>query len=501
MTVTPLPRLSGAALNRLPPNIGRPVYDREAVHNGIVHLGIGAFHRAHQAVYTEAVLASGDMRWGILGASLRSPDTRAALTPQQGLYTVAVRDNVGERYAVVGSVQRVLVAPEDPGSLIAALCDPAVGIVSLTVTEKGYYRDPATGDLDENNLDIVHDLAEPRAPRTSLGFIVEAISRRRFAGLPAFTVVPCDNLPANGRTLHRLLRQFSERRQPELARFIENEIYCPSTMVDRIVPATVADDRNAVAAKLGLWDAWPVVAEPFSQWVIEEAFGGIRPGWEVGGAAFVSDVGPYELMKLRLLNGAHSTIAYLGWLAGHDTVADTIESPGFAPLIRGMMDEEITPTLPMLPGFDLNAYKNALIGRFRNSALHHRTVQIAMDGSQKIPQRLLAPIRDRLQAGAPIQRLTLAVAAWMRYVSGLDEQDRRFEVQDPLSVELRRRTEGASTAGAIVHNLLDLRAIFGDDLPRVSAFRVQVEKHLSDLLAQGAALTVASFEANRPGKT
>ena len=496
--VTPPTRLSDATLNQLAPCIVGPAYVRGSVRPGIVHLGIGAFHRAHQAVYTDAVLASGDMRWGILGASLRSPDTRDALAPQQGLFTVAVRDDAGERCQVIGSVQQVLVAPEGPGSLIAALCDPAVTIVALTVTEKGYNRDPATGALDENNGNIIHDMANPGCPRSALGFIVEGIRRRRSAGFPPFTVLSCDNLPANGSTLHRLLQQFATRNEPELAKFIEDEIRCPSTMVDRIVPATTADDRSAVSADLGLWDAWPVVAEPFSQWVIEKAFGGARPEWEIGGATFVSDVAPYESMKLRLLNGSHSTVAYLGWLAGHDTVADAMESPGFTKLIRGMMDEEITPSLHTVPGFDLSAYKDALMGRFRNRAVRHRTVQIAMDGSQKIPQRLLSSIRNRLQAGAPMERLTLAIAAWMRYVIGRDEQGREYHVQDPLSAELRRRTEGASTAESIVYNLLDLKAVFGEDLPCNPTFRTQVEKHLSDLLSKGAAHLVGAFEARQP---
>jgi fructuronate reductase len=485
-------RLGATSLPRLPARIARPDYDRAAVATGIVHLGIGAFHRAHQAVYTDAVLAAGDRRWGIVGASLRSTDTRDALAPQGGLYTLAVRDAAGERLQVVGSVARLLVAPDDPGALLAALAAPDTRIVSLTVTEKGYCHRPATGELDETHPDIRHDLAHPEVPRSAPGFIVEALRRRRAAGLPAFTALCCDNLPRNGATLKGVLARFAALRDPDLGRYVTGELRCPSTMVDRIVPATTDDDRKQVAAALGVADAWPVVTEPFTQWVIEDDFAAGRPAWDAAGATFVPDVAPFELAKLRLLNGSHSTLAYLGYLAGHETVADAMAAPGFATLVQGLMLEEAAPTLPPVPGLDVPAYAAALVDRFRNPALRHRTWQIAMDGSQKLPQRLLGTARDRLAAGAPLRRVALGIAAWMRYVTGRDERGALIDVRDPLADDLRQRTKDCATAHALLDACLDVAPVFGHDLPRDAAFRHAVGTALADLMEKGAAATVAA---------
>ena len=486
-------RLSSATLDHLPGGVARPRYDRAALATGIVHLGIGAFHRAHMAAYTDAVLASGDARWGILGASLRSPDTRDALAPQDGLYALAVRDASGERLEVVGSVVRLLVAPEDPEALLAAMSAPETRIVSLTVTEKGYCHAPATGALDERHPDVVHDLAHPETPRSAPGFVVEALRRRRAAGLPFFTALCCDNLPHNGATLRRVLVRFAELRDPALGRALAEELRCPSTMVDRIVPATTDRDREAITAALGAEDAWPIATEPFTQWVIEDDFALDRPAWDLAGATFVGDVAPFELAKLRMLNGSHSTLAYLGYLAGYETVADTMAAPGFAALVRGLMLEEAAPTLPPVPGLDVAAYADSLVARFRNPALRHRTWQIAMDGTQKLPQRLLGTVRDRLAAGGAIDRLALGVAAWMRYATGRDERGEAIDLRDPLADELRRRTAGLADARAISDSLLGLDAVFGRDLPNDGRFTEAVTAALSSLLREGAAATVARF--------
>jgi fructuronate reductase len=484
-------RLSNDRLRDLPSTVARPGYDRSRMQTGIVHIGIGAFHRAHQSVYTDAVLAGGDLGWGIVGASLRSVDTRDALAPQDGLYTVAVRDGGGERLSVIGSSTGLLVAPENPQALLAAMTDPQVKIVSLTVTEKGYCHSPASGELDEAHPDIRHDLASPHLPRSAIGFIVEAIAHRRAARVRPFTLLSCDNLPANGRTLKRVVSRFAALRDADLGRFVAGEIACPSTMVDRIVPATTDADRAAVSRALGMEDAWPIMTEPFSQWVIEDDFPAGRPAWEMAGATFVSDVDPYELMKLRLLNGSHSTLAYLGYLAGHETVSDTIAAPGFATLVRSMMDEEVTPTLPRLPGIDLEAYKADLLARFRNPALRHRTWQIAMDGSQKLPQRLLGTIRDRIAAGAPFARLVLGVAAWIRYAAGTDEKGARIDVRDPLAETMRERAQGCTSAAELTAAFLELEQVFGLDLPASPHFVAAVEAALDDLLANGAAASAA----------
>ena len=423
-----------------------------------MHLGIGAFHRAHQAVYTDTVLADGDMRWGILGASLRSADTRDALAPQDCLYALNQR-GVDDELQVIGSVLGVLVAPEDPAALIAALAHRDVAIASLTVTEKAYCSDSATGLLDEAHPDIVYDLAHPQAPRSALGLLTAAIAQRRAEGLTPFTVLCCDNLPSNGATVHRLLTRFATLRSADLGAYVAGEIACPDTMVDRIVPSTTDEDRVRVAAGLGMEDAWPVIAEPFTQWVIEDRFTAGRPDWD---ATMVSDVAPFEAMKLRLLNGSHSALAYLGYMAGYETVADAIGDAGLAAFVAGLMADTI-PTLSLPAGTDVVGYTKALIERFRNPALRHRTWQIAMDGTQKLPPRLLAPLRERLARGLPIVRHALVIAGWMRYVTGINERGGPIDLRDPMAASLTAivAREGAGSA-QLVPALLGLTSVFGD---------------------------------------
>ena len=391
-------RLSDATLHGLPAGIRLPAYDRAGITPGIVHLGVGAFHRAHQAVYVDDCLAAGESGWGIVGASLRSPGTRDALEPQDGLYTLAVRGGAGEELRVVGSILSLLVAPEDPAALLDALTDPRTRIVTLTVTEKAYLR-AADGTLDVAHPDIVHDLAEPAAPRTAHGFLVEALARRSAAGTSPFTVLTCDNLPANGATVRRLVVAFAKLRDAALARHIEEDVAFPSTMVDRIVPATTEADRARVSQSLGVEDAWPVMTEPFCQWVVEDDFPAGRPVWEKFGATMVDDVRPYEEMKLRLLNGAHSALAYLGLLSGHETVDRAFADPAIRHFVDRLWAEAI-PTLPQDAGLDTARYTDELARRFANPALAHRTAQIANDGSQKLPQRIVESALVRLEAGA-----------------------------------------------------------------------------------------------------
>jgi fructuronate reductase len=478
-------------LGQLPSGITRPAYDLDATRIGIVHLGIGAFHRAHQAVYLDDRLAAGERDWAICGASLRSPDTREALAPQDSLYTLAVRSGEGEGLRVISSVRNLLVAPEGPEALLEAMSRPAVRIVSLTVTEKGYCHDPATGTLNQDHPEIVADLASPAQPRSAPGFLVEALSRRRDSGAPPFTVLCCDNLPANGRTVRQVVTQYAALRDRELGRWIEDQVAFPSTMVDRIVPATTDEDRAAIAARLGMDDAWPVVTEPFTQWVIEDSFASGRPHFDEAGAELVADVAPYELMKLRLLNGSHSTLAYLGYLAGYETISQAMSDQAFARLIRDLMDEEVTPTLHVPPGADLKGYKASLLERFINPALKHRTWQIAMDGSQKLPQRLLGTIRDRLKAGAPIERLALGVAAWMRYATGNDERGQPIDVRDPLRERLLRiGRETGLVAEPLASAYLAIGEIFGEDLPADPRFTKPVTRALTALIERGAKQTV-----------
>jgi len=466
-------------------------YDPAQADIGIVHLGVGAFHRAHQADYTDRAMAAGDRRWAILGASLRSPDTRDALAPQDFLYTLAESDQSGERCRVIGALRGVLVAPENPHSLIEAMCLPSVKIVSLTVTEKGYCHDPATGELNAQHPDILHDLADPHRPRSAPGFLVEAIRARKARGLPPFTVLCCDNLPANGRTVARVVTRLAQLRDPELGRHVAENVAFPATMVDRIVPATTDADRARIAAATGFEDAWPVVTEAFTDWVIEDHFPQGRPDWA---ARFVSDIAPFETMKLRLLNGAHSSMAYLGYLAGHETIADCMADERLAHFVSHLMNAEVTSTLAVPPGTDVSAYKQALLTRFRNPGLRHRCWQIAMDGSQKLPQRLLGTIRDRLKSGAPIDALALGVAAWMRYVTGVDENGGAIDVRDPLKDELRARAGQAGLeATRLAPALLGIERIFGRDLPADPRFTGAVTAALDSLIRHGSRKTYGSL--------
>ncbi len=408
--------------------------------------------------------------------------------PQDGLYTLAVRGD-GERLAVIGAIKRILVAPERPSALIAALADKAVAIVTLTVTEKAYCHDPATGTLDEAHPDIQHDLAHPEAPRSALGLLAAGLLRRRAEGVAPFTVLCCDNLPANGRTVHGLLAQFAGLRDPAFGAFVAAEVACPNTMVDRIVPATTEADRTQVAASLGMEDAWPVITEPFTQWVVEDRFPLGRPDWERAGVTMVRDVAPFEAMKLRMLNASHSALAYLGYLAGAETVADAMASPYMAAFAGRVMDEAAV-TLPA--GLDTESYKQSLLARFRNKSLRHRTWQIAMDGTQKLPQRILATLEARLGMGLPIETQALVIAGWMRFVTGLDEAGRPIEVRDPMAAELARIVAAAGpVAERLAPALLGLGAVFGT-LGADERVRSAVTLALQLLYREGAARAVTS---------
>jgi fructuronate reductase len=455
----------------------------------MVHLGVGAFHRAHVAAYVDQVLRQ-DPSWGIIGASLRQSATRDALAPQDFLYTLAVQSGAGLETRVIGSILQVLDAATERGNLIAAMTDPRIRIVSLTVTEKGYCHDPATGELDPRHPYVLHDLAHPTAPVTAPGLIVHALDVRKANGIAPFTVLCCDNLPENGKTTQRIVTGFARLRDKGLADHIAGDVAFPSTMVDRIVPATTEADRKLVLEATGVADAWPVMTEPFNQWVVEDRFPTGRPPLETVGAQLVKDVRPFELMKLRMLNGSHSTIAYLGYLAGYEHVNEAIADPAIRTLIHEFMTEEVMSTLPSgLPS--LGAYRDALLERFGNPALRHRTWQIAMDGSQKLPQRLLGTIRDRLARGLPVRRAALGVAAWMRYVTGVDERGNKIDVRDPLAARLQRISKSAEgRTDRLVDGLLRVAEVFGEDVPRLEGFRAELLGHLTMLLRRGALETI-----------
>jgi fructuronate reductase len=464
-------------------------YDRSRVTPGIVHLGIGAFHRAHMAEYIDNVLSI-DPSWGIIGASLRRPDTRNALSPQDCLYTQLVRSEAGTKTRVIGSLLDMLDATTQRTALIHAMADPRIRIVSLTVTEKGYCHDPATGELDSGHPDIRHDLAHPDEPVSAPGLLVRALELRCNAGREPFTILCCDNLPANGETTARIVTAFARLRSDALADYITRRVAFPSTMVDRIVPATTEEDRKQVLDVTGFSDAWPVVTEPFTQWVIEDKFAAGRPPFEAVGVQMVDDVKPFELMKLRMLNGSHSTLAYLGYLSGYEFVSQAVANPSFRKLIHGLMSNEVMATLPMAHS-SLADYRNALLRRFANPALKHRTWQIAMDGSQKLPQRLLNTIRDLLKSGLPIVHTSLGVAAWIRYATGIDEHGGEIEVKDPLAGQFREIAGSAKTNPVkLVDGFLGVREVFGTDLPDNRTFRMALIGHVESLFDAGALETV-----------
>jgi fructuronate reductase len=411
-----------------------PGYDRAAQAAGIVHIGIGAFHRAHQALYTDDAMGAGERDWGIIGVSLRSGEVAAQLAPQDGLYTVATRSAAGSELRLIGAVQRVLVAADGPQAAIDAIAAPTTHIVSFTVTEKGYLR-AADGSLD---------LAAAKGASSLYRFVGAALAARHAAGLPGLTLLSCDNLANNGAVLRRLMREYLASEHPDLTGWFDAACRCPATMIDRIVPATTETDRAAIEAELGVRDEGAVVTEDFSQWVIEDDFAGPRPRWEAVGAELVRDVAPYETAKLRMLNGAHSALAYIGLRKGHEFVHQAIADPEIRPVIERLMRGEAAPTIETAPGQDLAAYADALIERFANPALHHRLIQIAMDGSQKIPQRWLETLAWHQKRGARCLSLEAAVDAWIAFLG-----DDAHPIDDPLADRLRAAVGRADARRAL----------------------------------------------------
>ncbi len=483
-------RLGPDTLHRLPAETARPAYDRSAVKRGVVHIGIGAFHRAHQAVVFDDALAAGDLRWGITGVSLRSAGVRDQLVPQHGLYTLVVRDGDHETTRIIGSVLDILVGPEDPAAVIAALASPDTHIVTLTITEKGYKLDRATETLVAGDADVDHDLASLDAPVTAPGFLVAGLAARRRAGLPPFTVISCDNLPDNGRLLRGAVLAMARAHDPDLAAWIEREGAFPATMVDRIVPATTDADVTALAARLGVEDRAMVKTEPFIQWVIEDRFVGPRPDFAALGVQLTAEVAPWEAAKLRLLNGAHSGMAYLGGLAGIAFVHEVVALSAARRFVEALWDES-APTLDPPPGLDIAAYRTALMARFTNPALQHRTRQIAMDGSQKIPQRLFVPIMARRARGLPVDTLALAVAAWMRWQGGRADDGSGFTVDDPLAALTAAAVR--DDPRAMVEALTAIPAIFPSALAADEGLKQLLAAKLATLGTEGARAALASY--------
>lgn len=485
-------RLSRAALGSLPVSVVRPGFDVAAVRGGIVHLGLGGFHRAHMARYTHSLMqAQPDaLQWGIVGAGLLPGDRRMAesLVPQDALYTLVERSGAHEAATVIGSLAQVIFAGENTAALLHAIDAPGIRIVSLTVTENGYCLNRATKTLDLDNPLIRADLAQPARPRSAIGVIVEACRRRRDAGGAPFTALSCDNIQHNGTVLRDAVLALAQQRDASLAAWIAAGISFPSTMVDRITPVTTPAETAALAERHGVADEWPVFCETFTQWVIEDRFVAGRPAWEAVGAQFVQDVAPYEFMKLRLLNASHLAVSGLGRLAGYETIDEAMADPLIARYMTALMDRETGPTLPPVPGIDLAAYKATLVERFCNTAIKDTVERVNTDAPLNV---LVDPIRDRLRTGEPLDLLALALAAWLRRVRGEDEAGQPIDVRHPLAPLLRER---AVQGGADPAPLLGITALFGETGtdPRLVA---PVGRWLAGLYRDGSRATLARAAA------
>ncbi|HVY86200.1 MAG TPA: mannitol dehydrogenase family protein [Caulobacterales bacterium] len=470
--------LSAATLPRLPARVAKPAYDRAAVRPGVVHLGPGAFHRAHQAAAFDAILAR-DPRWGITGVSLHSPDVADALNPQDGLYTLALLDEQVS-FRVIGAIQKVLVAPRDPEAVLRRLAAAETEIVTLTITEKGYCLG-ADGQLDFGHADIRADLANRAAPKSAIGFLAEALRRRREANGRPFVVISCDNLVDNGGKLGRAVITFAAEHDPDLSVWIAENVEFPCTMVDSITPATTDALRERVAAALGVTDRWPIQREAFTQWVIQrhEHQGG--PDWQAAGVTLTDDVSGFERAKLRVLNASHSALAYLGLARGHETVRDAIADPELAAFVRDLMTKDVAPSLKAPEGLDLAAYIEAVLKRFHNPEIRHLLSQIAWDGSQKLPNRLFGLIEEALAAGRPIERPARIVAAWLLFLRRKAQSgDKLTDPLAPLLLETAARAR--DEAGFDVPLFLGLGAVFPARLAGEPKFKEALVKAYGGLL-------------------
>jgi mannitol 2-dehydrogenase len=477
-------------LASLPEGLARPAYDRAALRTGIVHFGVGGFHRAHEAMYLDRLMNAGEaLDWAICGVGVMPADRRMreVLDAQDGLYTLVAKAPDGTLEArVIGSIKEYLFAPDDPEAVIEKMTHPGVRIVSLTVTEGGYNFNTVTGEFMADNPDVRHDLAPGAAPRTTFGLITAAIERRRERGLPAFTIMSCDNIQGNGDAARRSFVAFARLRDPALGEYVDEHVRFPNSMVDRITPVTTDDDRAEVRKHFGVDDGWPVMCEPFTQWALEDSFGAGRPPFEHAGVQVVADVEPYELMKLRLLNASHQALCYFGYLVGYRLVHEVAQDPLFARFLLGYMEREATPTLAPVPGVDLREYQHQLIDRFSNAQVRDTVARLCAESSDRIPKWLVPVIRHNLRTGGDILRSAAVVASWARYAEGVDEHGEPIEVVDRLRDDLM------AAARRQMHDPLAFlrdRDLFGDlvdDERFVSAYR----SVLSSLHHKGARATL-----------
>ncbi len=480
-----------SSLDTLPDTVRQPAYDPAAHGTGIVHIGLGAFHKAHQAVYTDDALAASGGDWRIAGVSLRSTEPARELAPQDGLFTVIERSASGTQARVIGALAQALCLTTDRQAVLDALVAPSTRIVSLTVTEKGYGIDRATGGIAMDHPAIKADLADPANPQGLAGLLVLALGLRRDRGVPPFTVLSCDNLPDNGALTRCLLIDFARHAAPDLVDHIATEVASPATMVDRITPARGPATLTLAQKLTGHEDAAAIECEAFRQWVIEDHFPTGRPAWEAGGAIFVPDVSPYEAMKLRMLNGSHSMLAYAGFLSGHKYVRDVMADPDLAVLVRRYL-AAASATLDPLEGVDFDAYADDLAERFRNPHLGHETYQIAMDGSEKMPQRVFAPALEALHRGQSLAPFAFATAAWIRYTFGRTDDGTTYALRDPREAALQAASASQEAATALT-GVLGLPGLCPAELRMNDAWLSLVEGFLLQMIETGVAATVRDF--------
>jgi mannitol 2-dehydrogenase len=476
--------LSAATLKQLAADVQVPSYDRRGLPSAIVHMSVGGFHRAHQAVYLDDLLGGGERGWGICGVGLLPQDERMrdALRAQDCLYTVVERSAAGDRARVVGSMVEYLFAPGEREAVLERMAAPACRIVSLTITEGGYYVNQGTGEFSAAHPDIQRDLQEPHAPSCSFGYLAEALDRRRSRGLAPFTIQSCDNLQSNGEVARRMFLAFLGMRDPALRDWVAERGAFPNAMVDRITPATTDEHRAMVKERFGVADRWPVVTEPFKQWVIEDHFALGRPAWQEVGAQMTSDVLPYEKMKIRLLNASHQALCYIGMLLGQRYAHETMADADIRRLVEHLMEVEVTPLLPPVPGIDLPAYKRTLVERFANPTLRDQLARIGTEGSARIPKFVLPSLEEQLARGGPVHALTFTVAAWFRYLTGADDAGASLPMNDPMLDELTKR---ARAGREDPRPLLEMRELFGEALPASAAFMQLLERDLRALYRDG----------------
>jgi len=464
--------------------VDRPGYDADAHGIGIVHLGLGAFHRAHQAVYTDDALAQSGGDWRIMGVSMRSADTANALTAQDGLYTLLQRGASGTSARIIASVAQALSLRQDRDRIVQQLCAPATKIISLTVTEKAYCCDPQSGALDVENADVVQDLKTPDQAGTVPGLLAQILKHRRDNGIGGLAIMSCDNLPNNGQLVRRVVMDFAKSVDAGLARWIDENVTFPSTMVDRITPQTTPDDVAEAQRLTGLTDTAPVQCEEFSQWVIEDDFPHGRPAWEDAGAIFVDDVTPYEKMKLRMLNGSHSLLAYAGHVSGLPTIGDCMRSEALRAVLRKHLTQ-VSAGLTPLSGVDYASYADQLIARFDNPSIAHATYQIAMDGSQKMPQRIFEPTAEALAGGLSVDTFAFATASWFRYLLGATEAGVKYDLRDPRESEIAIAISDAKEATSVISALAKVEGLLPQALVESPDWRTAVTSALSAILTDG----------------